>query len=115
LHPLRGALFETFVMGEFLKERLHAGQPPNLYFWRDNNGLEADLVFEVGNRLQTVEIKSGQTVTSDYLNAARKTTRFAGDEALQPWLIHGGDEMYERSGVRVFPWVVGPSGLRPSG
>jgi hypothetical protein len=107
LHPLRGALFETFVIGEFLKERLHAGQPSNLFFWRDNNGLEADLVFEVGNRLQTVEIKSGQTVTSDYLNAARKTTRFAGDEALQPWLIHAGDEMYERSGVRVFPWDTG--------
>ena len=113
LHPLRGALFETLVVGEFMKERLHAGQPPHLYFWRDNNGLEADLVFEVGTRLQTVEIKSGQTVTPDYLQAARKATRFAGDEALQPWLVHGGSDSYERSGVRVLGWQDAPYQDKP--
>ncbi|MFD1891922.1 ATP-binding protein [Ottowia beijingensis] len=113
LHPLRGALFETLVVGEFMKARLHAGQPPQLYFWRDNNGLEADLVFEVGTRLQTVEIKSGQTVTPDYLQAARKATRFAGDEALQPWLVHGGSDSYERSGVRVLGWQDAPYQDKP--
>jgi predicted AAA+ superfamily ATPase len=104
LHPLRGALFETLVVGEFLKARFNDGQAADLYFWRDNNGLEADLVFETGNRLQTVEIKSGQTVTSDYIRAGQKSARFAGDEALMPWLIHGGDQHYERSGVKVMGW-----------
>ena len=104
LHPLRGALFETWVVSEFLKARLNAGQPPDLYFWRDNNGLEADLLFEVGGRLQPVEIKSGRTVTPDYVRAGQKAGRFAGDEALQPWLVYGGDESYERSGVRLIGW-----------
>ena len=45
-------MFETLVVGDFMKSRLNAGLPPDLYFWRDNNGLEADLVFEVGGRLQ---------------------------------------------------------------
>lgn len=104
LHPLRGALFETLVVGDFLKSRLNAGQPPDLYFWRDNNGLEADLVFEAGGRLQPVEIKSGGTVTPDYIRAGQRSARFAGDEALQPWLVYGGDDAYERSGVRVIGW-----------
>jgi predicted AAA+ superfamily ATPase len=104
LHPLRGALFETWVMSEFLKARLNAGQPPDLYFWRDNNGLEADLVFELAGRLQTVEIKSGQTVTPDYVRAGRKAARFADGEALPPWLIYAGKEGYERSGVSVMGW-----------
>jgi hypothetical protein len=104
LHPLRGALFETCVIGEFLKARLNAGQPPDLYFWRDNNGLEADLLFEANNRLQPVEIKSGRTVTPDYIRAGQKAARIAGDEALPPWLVYGGDESYERSGVRVIGW-----------
>lgn len=104
LNPLRGALFETWVVGEFLKARLNAGQPSDLYFWRDNNGLEADLMFEVGNRLQPVEIKSGQTVTADYIRAGQKAARFAGEEALPPWLIYGGDQSYERSGVRAMGW-----------
>ena len=104
LHPLRGALFETWVVSEFLKARLNAGQPADLYFWRDNNGLEADLVFETAGRLQSIEIKSGRTVTPDYVRAGQKAARFAGDDALQPWLIYGGEESYERSGVRVMGW-----------
>lgn len=104
LHPLRGAVFETFVVGEFVKSRLNAGMPPDLYFWRDNNGVEADLVFEMGKGLQAVEIKSGSTATPDYIQAGRKAARFAGEEALTPWLIYGGDDGYERSGVRVVGW-----------
>jgi predicted AAA+ superfamily ATPase len=104
MHPLRGALFETLVIGEFMKARLNRGLPPDLYFWRDNNGLEADLLFESGGRLQMVEIKSGQTVTRDYVRAAQRTTAFAPDEALAPWLIHGGEDCYERNGVRVLGW-----------
>ena len=104
LHPMRGALFETLVVGEFIKARFNAGLPADLFFWRDNNGLEADLVFEQGSHLQPVEIKSGQTVTSDYIRAGQKSARFAGEEAALPWLIFGGDEAYVRSGVRVIGW-----------
>jgi predicted AAA+ superfamily ATPase len=97
-------LFETLVIGEFLKARLNRGLPADLYFWRDNNGLEADLLFESKDGLQMVEIKSGRTVTPDYVRAAKKSNRFAPDDALVPWLIHGGEESYERSGVRVMGW-----------
>lgn len=104
VHPMRGALFETWVVGEFLKSRFNAGLPSDLYFWRDNNGLEADLVFEVAGRLQPVEIKSGRTVTPDYVRAGQKAGRFAGDEALLPWLVYGGDDSYARSGIEVIGW-----------
>jgi len=105
VHPSRRALFETLVVSEFLKQRFNLGRPVDLYFWRDNSGLEADLLFERDGRLQMVEIKSGQTVTTDYVRAAQKTTRFASEEALMPWLIHGGEEAYERNGVRVLGWT----------
>jgi predicted AAA+ superfamily ATPase len=114
LHPSRGALFETWVVGEFVKGCFNLGLPADLYFWRDNNGLEADLVFEVGTRLQPVEIKSGQTLTRDYVRAGQAAGRFAGDEALPPWLIYGGSESYQRSGVRVISWKDLPSSPIPS-
>lgn len=104
LHPSRGALFETWVVSEFIKARYNQGLPADLYFWRDNNGLEADLIFEQGNRLQMVEIKSGQTITSDTIRAGQRAIRMAEDEALTPWLIYGGQESYERSGVKIFGW-----------
>jgi predicted AAA+ superfamily ATPase len=104
LHPLRGALFENWVVGEFIKARYNRGMPADIYFWRDNNGLEADLIFEQDNRLQMVEIKSGQTITSDAIRAGQRAIRMAEDEALTPWLIYGGNETHERSGVKIFGW-----------
>jgi uncharacterized protein len=104
LHPMRGAIFESFIISEFLKSRYNQGLPADLYFWRDNNGLETDLVFERGTKLQPVEIKSGQTITSDSIRAGQKAARFAGEDALQPWLIYGGDDSYERNGVTVMSW-----------
>lgn len=114
LHPSRGALFETLVVSEFLKSRYNKGLPSDLYFWRDNNGVEADLLFEHQGKLQIVEIKSGRTVTGDYVRAGRKSARFAGEAALAPWLVYGGDEAYQRSGVQVIGWNHLPSFLHVS-
>jgi len=104
VHPMKGAIFESFIISEFLKSRYNQGLPADLYFWRDNNGLETDIVFERGTKLQPVEIKSGQTITSDYIRAGQKAARFAGEEALQPWLIYGGDDSYERGGITIMSW-----------
>jgi len=103
-HPSRGALFETLIVSEFLKARYNKGLPSDLYFWRDNNGLEADLIFETGGSLQMVEIKSGQTLTSDYVRAGKKAASFAKDQSLMPCLVYGGGDSYERNGVRVVGW-----------
>lgn len=103
-HPLRGALFETLVVSEFLKARYNQGAPADLYFWRDNNGLEADLIFEKGGALQPVEIKSGQTITTDILKAGKKSMNIAPSEILPPLLIYGGSDSYERNGFQIVGW-----------
>lgn len=103
-HAMRGALFETFVIGEFIKQRHNVGQPAELYFWRDNIGHEIDLLFETGGCLQPVEIKSGMTFSYDWLDAAKRWKAFAGDAALDPWVIHGGDRSFECDGGHGFSW-----------
>jgi predicted AAA+ superfamily ATPase len=105
VHPLRGALFETLIISECLKFRFNQGLPADIYFWRDNNGLEADLVFERQTRLQSVEIKSGKTITSDYVRAGQRSVSFAGQDGLEPWVVYGGDEACRRSGVHFVPWM----------
>lgn len=105
LHTLRGALFETWVLNEFRKFRLNRGLPTDLYFWRDNNGLEADLVFETESGLQCVEIKSSQTITPDLVRAGQRASRFVSEPAPAPWLIHGAPENYTREGVRCISWL----------
>lgn len=103
-HAQRGALFETLVVSEFIKQRYNAARPADLYFWRDNVGHEVDLLFEVGQGLQAVEIKSGATFAGDWLDAARKWQGIAGDTALPPWIVYGGDQECQREGARVMAW-----------
>ena len=104
IHPQRGALFETLVIGEFVKQRFNAGQPAGLWFWRDNTGNEVDLLFESGTRLQPVEIKSGATMVSDWLRGIEKWRSLVGADALPGWLVYGGEDAYSRAGIEVFPW-----------
>lgn len=103
-HAARGALFETWVVSELVKQRLNAGQPVDLYFWRDNVGHEADVLFETPAGLQAVEIKSGATFAADWPVSALKWKSFADDKALAPWIVFGGEGDYLRQGCRVQGW-----------
>ena len=103
-HAARGALFETYVVSELVKQRFNAGRPADLYFWRDNVGHEVDVLYETPQGLQAVEIKSGSTFAPDWPAAARKWQTFAGDEALAPVIVYGGEGRYERAACRVVGW-----------
>ncbi len=103
-HPLRGALFETFVVCEILKHRLHQGRTPHLYFWRDKAGHEVDLILQEGSREIPVEIQSGKTVTPDSLKNLFYWGRLTKRTTRSAFLIHAGDEEQTRGFVRVLSW-----------
>lgn len=103
-HPLRGNIFETFIISELIKSQLNRGERPAFSFWRDSNGNEVDLIVEQGNRLMPIEIKSGKTLTRDSFAALKKWCALAGDSAVRPSLIYGGDETYLHKGVKVMGW-----------
>lgn len=104
IHPLRGALFETLIVGEFLKARYNAGFPSNLFFWRDNVGLEVDLLREEPDGLHPIEIKSASTITDDLQKGLRKWLAVAGDAARLPRLVHAGPDSYVRDGIDMRRW-----------
>lgn len=107
-HPLRGALFETMVVNEFLKNRANAGVREPLYFWRDNIGTEVDLILERGTEIAAIEIKSGITVASDAFSNLQKWQKYATERgnfsAIYPGLVYGGDTRFTRAGVDAMPW-----------
>ncbi|MFY9825630.1 MAG: ATP-binding protein [Thermoanaerobaculia bacterium] len=107
-HPLRGALFETWVVAEIAKAHLHRGRRPRLSFYRDRNGLEIDLILEKGADLVLVEVKSGQTPSSEHFTAF---DRFAEALTTQPApriagriVVYGGAETQERSKGTILSW-----------
>ena len=103
-HAQRGNLFETMVVAEFLKACWHDGRPSNLFFWRDSKGLEIDLILERGDDLTPVEIKSGATIASDYLDSIRKWQTLTADTAHPAWLVYGGEQRLASGSVEILPW-----------
>jgi predicted AAA+ superfamily ATPase len=102
-HPLRGAIFENFIVSECIKLLFNRGTQPALYFWRDQHGHEIDLIFDKGVQLVPVEIKSGATFHSDWLKNIEWFSK------LQPGvgghLVYGGSTPFTQHGVSVIPWT----------
>ncbi|KAF0156494.1 MAG: ATPase AAA [Syntrophaceae bacterium] len=103
-HPLRGSVFETFIISELVKSKLNKGEKPAFSFWRDSNGNEIDLIIEQGINLIPVEIKSGRTLTHESFAGLEKWCALAGKKAVMPGLIYGGAESYTQKGIKVVGW-----------
>ena len=103
-HPARGQLFETWVVSEFLKYRFNNALSSNLYFWRDSTGHEIDILIEQADKLLPVEIKSGQTVASDFFDSLKRFQKLAGDSVGSAALIYGGAQGQQRETAKVVPW-----------
>lgn len=69
---MRGALFENFVVTEALKQRYNQGKESNLYFYRDSNQNEIDLLLKRNARLYGIEIKSSMTYHKDFEKALKR-------------------------------------------
>lgn len=62
----RGALFENLAIAEMMKDRLNSGERPELYFYRENAGLEVDVVEPEVDKIHLYEIKAGKTLQTVY-------------------------------------------------
>ncbi|GIL03723.1 MAG: ATPase [Betaproteobacteria bacterium] len=105
VHPLRGALFENFVVGEIVKHRYNHGNLRPIHFWRDSNGREVDLVLDDGARLLGIEIKSGATFAADWTRDLAAWRAAVGPGAThRPIVIWGGADSGPRFGVYALAW-----------
>ncbi len=97
-HPLRGPLFENAVVVEALKHCFNGGRRSNLSFFRDTRGLECDLLYENGNGLGAIEIKSGATIASDYFDALNRIAKMLPQISAKAVVYGGADRQSRRSG-----------------
>ena len=101
-HYSRGALFENWVITEVIKNSLNQGNSiTELYFWRDSNGNELDLI--IGDNAQKAyEIKASQTLKTSLFESLDKYKKL-NNEA-QTYLIYGGAEQRKQYGSEVIGW-----------
>jgi predicted AAA+ superfamily ATPase len=93
-HYLRGAIFENMVMAEIVKKHFFAGKEPQIYFWRDSNKNEVDLLVENAGKLQAIEIKSSATMKNDFFNGLESFQSISGINAENSFVIYGGETDY---------------------
>jgi predicted AAA+ superfamily ATPase len=106
VHPLRGALFESWVASEVLKAHAHRGVEPRLHHVRETRGGEVDLLVEAGGALRGIECKSGATVAADAFAGLAGLPAAIGDaaEVARGALVYAGGEPQRRRDADVVPW-----------
>lgn len=103
-HYLRGNIFESYIVMEYIKMRYHAGLVPNAFFWRDNTGHEIDLLLEEGENFKAIEIKSGETINSDFFKGLKYFGNLSKLSNENQFLIYGGLKNYRRTAAKVLSW-----------
>lgn len=89
--PLRGHLVENLVLLELMKWRFNHGLDAQLYYYRDVQKNEVDIIFKDANLLVPIEVKSSQTYNSDFLKNLLFFQKLVKDRAPQGYLIYSGE------------------------
>ena len=103
-HPMRGPLFENFIVVEYMKQQINRGRRPNCYYWRDNTGNEIDLLVEHNSQIFPIEIKSSQTIRPDFFKNLAFFQKISGTPAEQSFLVYAGIENQNRLNGAARSW-----------
>jgi uncharacterized protein len=92
-HPLKGNLFETLVISEIVKFSYNY-KKLSMYYYRDSDQNEIDILIDLGSEIIPLEIKLGQTVTEEYLKKLKFYLKINPEEVDRLILVYTGDEEY---------------------
>ena len=73
---MNGAFFETYVVSEIIKSYWHNGKNPNIYFYRDKDKKEIDILLEENGTLYPIEVKKKANPTPDDIKAFNLLNKF---------------------------------------
>lgn len=108
LHPLRGAIFESWVVSELYKSLAHQGEQPHLYHYRESRGLEMDVLVQQGDCLHAIEVKSAATAAPDFFKGFDQITERIQTAGLpldlDKVVVYGGETSQQRSKARLLSW-----------
>lgn len=99
----RGALFENYIIMELLKQKLNSGSVAEYFYWKENNGLEIDLLIDKGGKMIAHEIKSTSTFNESLLGSLKHWEKISG-YGNGVLLYNGQIELDKKSGTQVLNW-----------
>lgn len=89
--PLRGYLIENLSIMELCKYCHNRGREPNIYYYRDSQKNEVDIIIKHGHQLIPVEIKSAQTFDKSFLKGIKYFKKLTKDRVKRSYLVYSGN------------------------
>jgi predicted AAA+ superfamily ATPase len=91
-HPLRGEIFENFVLLEFVKGRFNQGKSNNLLFYKDQSKNEIDIVQEFAHQYKAYEVKSATAYHSDFAGSLKYLKKILDENLISTKVIYDGKQ-----------------------
>ncbi len=88
---MRGAIFENMIVAEALKHRYNKGQEGGVFFYRDSNQNEVDLLIKQEGELTAIEIKSAMTYSSSFEKVISQLDGWIKTPIKQKVIVYSGD------------------------
>lgn len=103
-NPAKGFLFENFIITEFIKNRFNQAKDSNIYFYRDHAGNEVDIILDYGDQLYSIEIKSSETINTEFFKGLHFYKNLAGNKNTRRFLVYAGTKSYETNEIKIFSY-----------
>ena len=91
LDKMRGAIFENMVVMECLKHRYNQGKEGGVFFFRDSNGNEVDILLKEEGQLTAIEVKSSMTYQTDFVKSLTRLHEWTSTPIVQRAVVYSGD------------------------
>ena len=98
---MRGQLFENMIVMECLKAIYNKSKSNCIYFYRDSNGNEVDILIKNKDKYDLLEVKSSKTFHPDFLKGISSFERAFPELVGQKHVIYTGENLREISGVKI--------------
>lgn len=98
---MRGHLFENLIVVELLKRRLNEGKESNIYFYRDSNQNEVDILVNNGSSLDAIEVKSAMTYNPSFEKALLKVNEWVNPSVGKRTIIYAGTLEDDKGDIRL--------------
>lgn len=104
-NPIKGALFENYMIAEFTKQMYHKNNIEDIWFWRDSAGHEIDLIVQENDQLHLVEFKATETIMPTAFKGLQYFENLSQIKNLKKSVVYAGTDSYDRSAAKLISWL----------
>lgn len=88
---MRGCIFENFIVLEILKHRFNQGLENGVFFYRDSNQNEVDILLKQEGEITAIEVKSSSTYTAEFEKSLKKIQDYVKTPVARKIVVYAGD------------------------